>query len=119
MSHPLRMRPSASNMATSTGGAAATVTLAAPGSGKRWAITGIFWSYDSAPTGGKITLTIAGSVIIEFNVTAAGPGFIPFERPMDCTDNGAVSLVAAGGGGSVIGKCGFLGAWTENASYLG
>lgn len=119
MLHPLRMVPRAGNLATATGGSAATVTLASPGATLRWAFTGIFFSYDSAPTGGQVTLSVNGVAMIDFYVTSAGPGFIPFERPMIAGANQAVTLVAAGGGGSVKVKCGFLGAWTENAGPLG
>lgn len=117
--HPLRMKPAAANCATGSAGAAATVTKSAPGTGKRWTVTGVYWSYTAAPTGGRLTLNENGTAVMDFDITAAGPGFIPFERPMSFGDNMPVTLVLAAPGGAVVGKCGFIGAWTEQADRVG
>jgi len=119
MLNPARVVPLAGNLASATAGAAATVNLAAPGATLRWAVSGIFFSYDTAPTGGQLTFSVGGVAMIDVYVNSAGAGFIPFDRPMIGAANQAMSLVLAGGGGSVKAKCGFIEAWTENATPLG
>lgn len=116
---PQRVNISTTQQATGSAGAAAAVTLSAPGSGKRWAVWGIVWSYDAAPTGGKVTLTVGGTTVIEFSVTSQGPGFIPFALPMTGGDNQAIVLTLAAPGGAVVGRIGFVHAWTESVGVIG
>lgn len=82
---------------------AAVVTLAAPGSGSKNVIGALYWSYDDAPTGGSLAVTSGGDQIFKVDVTAAGPGFLPFPGGLGGGDNDEVIITLAAGGGSVSG----------------
>ena len=64
----------------------------------------IEWSYDAAPTGGRLTVTIGGTTVLDLSITADGPGFIPFPKGLYGTVNQAVVITLASGGGTVVGK---------------
>lgn len=68
---------------------AAVVTHAAA-AGIAHVLHWILWSYDSAPTGGKLTVTINGAVVLEIDIAgvAGSPlfGFISF--PAHADENG-------------------------------
>ena len=76
-------------------------------------ITGIAWSYDAAPTGGRLSIIMNGSTVFDVDITAAGPGFIPFDPPKRFGVGDAVSVTLAAGGVGITGKCNVLGHWTE------
>lgn len=95
----------------------AVVTKSAPGSGKRTAFTGIWWSYSGTPTGGRIVLTVGGNAIMDMDITAGGPGFFPTPIHKGGDDEAVVLTLYAGGSG-ITGKVGFFSAWTETAGTL-
>lgn len=114
---PTRIDTTETQSATGSAGAAATLTKSAPGSGKRYAFAGIVWSYSAAPTGGALTVTIGGRTLMTFDITSAGPGFIP--TPIyKGGDNEALVVTLAAPGGAVIGKVGLVMCITENAGQL-
>lgn len=80
---------------------AAVVTLAAV-TDLEHVVHNIQWSYSDAPTGGKLTITVAAVIVWEVDITAAGPG--GFGMPIAGDDNEAVVITLAAGGGSVVGK---------------
>lgn len=90
---------------TGSAGGAATLGLAAPGAGYAWTVGMVRWSYDAEPTGGGITIS-DGTTAESYPITAAGPGFLPFDPPAQFKDNGAVTITLAAPGGSVVGKVG-------------
>jgi len=92
---------------------AAVVTKAAAGAGVCNVIDGIAWSYDAAPTNGGLTITDGGSTVFQVAVTAAGPGFFLFPRPLKSAANSAMVVTLAAGGSGVTGKINVLGARTE------
>lgn len=92
---------------------AAVVTKAAAGAGVSNVIDGIAWSYDAAPTNGGLTITDGGSTVFQVAVTAAGPGFFLFPRPLKSAANSALVVTLAAGGSGVTGKVNVLGARTE------
>lgn len=88
---------------------AAVITYAADASYKH-TIGGVAWSYDAAPTGGSLTITSNGSTIFKVNITAAGPGFIPFNPPLqNAAVNQALVITLAAGGSGITGIVNALG----------
>jgi hypothetical protein len=83
---------------------AAVLTFAALSTG-RWVLPGVEWSYDAAPTGGSLQVEDgSGTVVWKVNITAAGPGFIPFSPPICGSENTAMIVTLASGAGAVVGK---------------
>jgi hypothetical protein len=93
---------------------AAVVTYSAGGSGVAHVISGVAWSYGGAPTSGNLKIEDgSGTTVFSVDVTAAGPGFIPFNPPLKGTANTAMIVTLAAGGSGVSGKVSVLGKWTE------
>src|SRR6267378_1501903 len=71
---------------------AATVVLAgttAPAGGVGQGVTNpaivvrkLFWSYSGTPTGGRLTLSDGTGNFLDWDITAAGPGFFDFDPPI-------------------------------------
>lgn len=107
MGYPCRTAPQGvpgdvNSFATGTSGASATVTITAPGAGLYILVERIEASYSAAPTGGRITVNDGTNNIFDLDITAAGPSaFVP-ERLIG--PNLGVTVVLAGGGGSVVSK---------------
>lgn len=80
---------------------AAVVTLAAVPNFHH-VIRIIFWSYNAAPIGGRLTITDGGVTQLDFDITEAGPGPMPLE--MVFNENSQVVVTLAAGGGSTSGK---------------
>lgn len=92
---------------------AAVVTYAAAGAGISHVIAGVAWSYNAAPTGGNLKIEdVSGTTILTLDITAAGPGFIPFPVPLKGDANAALIVTLAAGGASATGKVSVLGHWT-------
>lgn len=93
---------------------AAVITYAAAGAGVSHVISGIAWSYSAAPTAGNLKVEDgSGTTVFSIDITAAGPGFIPFAAPLKGTANTAMIITLAAGGSGVSGKVNSLGKWTE------
>ena len=95
-----------------TPGGAATVQYAAS-PGNSHTISGIAWSYGSAPTGGNLLIQDGATTIFNMDITAAGPGVIVFPRPKKGTPGNALTITLAGGGGPIQGRVNVLDHWTE------
>lgn len=98
----------------------AVITLAAPGATKVNVISGVAWSYSAAPTGGRLRIEdVSGTTIFDIDITAAGPGYIPFVPPKkNAALNTAMIITLFSGGGAVQGKVNVLGAWTETLTGI-
>lgn len=114
--HPLNRRPerasgcehlAAHAKLNAAANAAAAVTLADPGDFAQNVIGGVYWSYSGAPTGGKLTISAAGTTLLEVHITAAGPGQLDLEGFSPGRSLALTATLAAGGGG-VYGTVGFL-----------
>lgn len=84
---------------TSSGTNANVAITLVPRTGGRTAVAYITWSYDAAPTGGRLTITMAGTVVFDIDITAAGPGAL---RPVPLgggIDETVVVTLYAGGVG--------------------
>jgi len=65
----------------------------------------IAYSYDAAPTGGKLTVKQGATTIFELDVTAAGAKFLDFARnQLAMTASATVTVTLAAGGAGVTGK---------------
>lgn len=100
----MSLRFDTSHTAASAAGAAATITLTAPGVGFAWEIEGAWFSYSAAPTNGGLTVTDGGNTVLQLHVTAAGPAPLPMPEKRKGGENSAVVFTLAGGGGAVVGK---------------
>ena len=76
-------------------------------------ITGVAWSYDDDPTGGNLNITDGGASVFQIDITKGGPGFIPFDAPVEFATNSQVIVTLAAGGAGVSGIVNLLGFWTE------
>jgi hypothetical protein len=79
---------------------AAIVTLAAVAR-MRHIVHYVAWSYDTTPTGGKLTITKGGTVVWEVAITASGPGGLSLA--IIGAVNSEVVVTLASGAGAVIG----------------
>lgn len=81
---------------------AAVITLAAA-EGRRHVAHYIQWSYSAAPTGGRLTVEDgAGNIILDLDITAAGPGGLTLVLIGSANTQMIISLAA--GGAAVVGK---------------
>jgi hypothetical protein len=82
---------------------AAVVTFASV-EGRSHVIWAIEWSYSAGPTGGSVTITDGGVVMLQLDITAGGPGSILFEPPKKAYRGNAVVVTLAAGGAGISGK---------------
>lgn len=69
---------------------------------------------DRATTASATGVTIAITpMVLDIDITAAGPGFVTFNPPKSFTANKALTVTLASGAGSVVGKLTVLGHYTE------
>ena len=91
----------AAHIATGTN-AAATITIAAAGADVSNLVSGVSWSYNGLPTGGRITISDGETIVYDIDITAAGTGFLPVMRKGSA--NTAMTVTLAAGGSGVVGK---------------
>lgn len=91
------------------GAANTDVTITLPASRARHEFAGsIYWSYSAAPTGGRLTIA-GGGFGFDMDVTAGGPGYIPFNIPQHATDDNPIVITLYAGGATIVGKLNLLG----------
>lgn len=77
----------------------AVATLAS-GAKLIWQVSYVRWSYDGAPTAGKLTIAwtdVDGTSRTEvYGITAGGPGFLPLDLTMPAVVAPTFTLAAAG-----------------------
>lgn len=90
---------------------AAAVTVAAD-TDEFWVVDRIDWSYDAAPTGGLLTIAYGTSptTVWQVDITAAGPGFVNFDRGLHnaATKNEQLVVTLAAGGAGIGGELNVL-----------
>jgi hypothetical protein len=97
-------------------GTNADVVITFPGAAGTYnVLSGIAWSYNSAPTGGSVQIVDSsqGTVFSE-DVIASGPGSVNFNPPLASTQGGSFTITLTAGGVAVIGKLNILGHWTTD-----
>lgn len=105
---------SSANVHIPASNTASIVTISAAGSGVSNIIGGVAWSYSSPPASGNLKIEDGvGTTVFSIDITSAGPGFIPFARPMKGASNTALVVTLAAGGAGVLGKVNILSKWTE------
>lgn len=67
--------------AAAVSGSDAVITIALSDS-QFWVLDWISYSYATAPTAGKLTVTIGGVLVYDVDITAAGSGHINFDWPL-------------------------------------
>lgn len=95
---------------TVTGSANADVTATLPASANDyWVVRRVVWSYSDTPTGGRLTVTIGSTVVLDIDITNGGPGNLTVDPLMAnaLTKNEAVDVKLFAAGGSVVGKVAF------------
>jgi hypothetical protein len=111
--NPTPRATAAGNTSVPAANTAAVVTKAAAGAGVYNVIGGVYWSYDDDPTGGSLIITDDGTAIFTEYITSKGPGFFPFDPPLqNAVANKALVATLAAGGGTVKGTLN-LNAWTK------
>ena len=81
---------------------AAVVTIAAPGAKRRIVIDQVQWSYDAAPTGGKLTIAENGVTCHSLYIMNGGPAVIG--KPVEFATNVPVVVTLAAAGAGVKGS---------------
>lgn len=112
--HRTSRRLAIGNTNTSAANAAATVTFPAA-AGLSNVISGIAFSYNGNPTGGRVTISDGANIVFDIDVTSSGAGFFPFAAPVKGSVNTALTVTLAAGGAGVIGKVSVFSRWTEAA----
>lgn len=95
---------------TASGTNADAVITLPPSIDGAWTITeGVAFSYGGSGTlaGGRLSISVGGSVVFDVDVAAKGQGYFPFRRSFDV--NAAVTITLAAGGANVVGKVTLLG----------
>ena len=82
---------------------AAIVTRAASASRKQ-RVYQLLWSYSAAPTGGRVRVQLGTLLVRDVDITAAGPGSVRFEPPLDSADNEEMAVTLSAGGAGITGK---------------
>lgn len=84
----------------------AVATVAAPPAANRHVLRYLVWSYNGAPAGRVLIESPIGTTLLDFDVTAAGPGPLAPEIP------GGIGAAMVGtlfdGGAGIIGKINLL-----------
>ncbi len=111
--HKTSSAASTSNVNVPSSNTDAVLTFSAAGAGIAHLLGKIVWSYSGTPTGGRLTVKDGSSVVLDVDVTAAGPGFIPFDKALKGTANTAMEVRLYAGGSGVVGKINAPEKWTE------
>ena len=77
----------------------AVITLNAAPSNHKNHLSRIIWSYSAAPTGGRLTIAVAGVTVGTWAITAAGPAPLG----VNIRDARPMTITLASGGGGVVG----------------
>jgi len=100
----------ASDLTVGTANANAVVSYAAV-VGQSNTISGVIWSYNGTPTGGRLTIQDGSATVRDIDITAAGPGEIVFPYPLQGTVGNAMTITLYAGGSGVVGKVQAANAW--------
>jgi len=112
--HESPVLDSTSDSVAGAAGAQAQISYAAGAAGVQHCLGGIAWSYSAAPTGGGLKIEDgSGNIVFQIDITAAGPGYIPFTPPKKGTAATALIVTLFAPGGAVVGKLNVLNHWTE------
>jgi hypothetical protein len=80
-------------------------------------ITGLAWSYDIAPNGGRLTVEDGGGTIVfDIDITADGPGSIHFDPNVRGSENTDLICTLYSGGAGCTGKLNVLGHYTQGVA---
>ena len=75
---------------------AAVITLAAVAAQRHY-LPWVAWSYNAVPTAGRLSITDAGATVLDVDITADGPGFLPLGIHSAAVNTIMVITLAAGG----------------------
>lgn len=84
--------------------------------GFRHIISGLAWSYNTAPAAGRIKVEDGAETLFDLDITADGPGQIHFEPNLRGTTGEAMTITLYSGGAGVTGKLNVLGHYTQKAA---
>jgi len=86
----------------SAANAAVAITLQA-GRARNMLSGVVYWSYSGDPTGGLLTIA-GGGLNFSVDITAGGPGFVPFYTPIRAADDNAIVITLSAGGDGIVGR---------------
>jgi hypothetical protein len=70
-----------------------------------WNVLMILWSYSQAPVGGSLKIEQDDVEIFDVDVTASGPGFLPFgQTGLVLTKGSKLEVMLSGAGAGTTGK---------------
>jgi hypothetical protein len=112
--HEYPIQTSTNNVNVPASNTNAVITYAAGAAGVRHCIGGVAWSYSASPTGGRLKIEDgSGNIVFDIDITAGGPGFVPFAQPLQGTAATALIVTLTAGGSGIQGKVTVLNHWTE------
>ncbi len=97
------IQPSAADHVTSGDNAPAVITLTADPN-HRHELSGVFYSYSGAPTGGLLTVAVAGSTVREWHIAIQDERGRGFDPPLRTDLNEAMVVTLSAAGAGIIGK---------------
>lgn len=109
---PVNAVPSTPVSATAAVNTAVVVTVAAV-AGQSVRITELSVSYNTAPTGGLLTVVVNAVTVLQLDITAAGPTAVPLPAGgLECQAGQSAVITLAAAGAAVAGR-------VNVASYFG
>lgn len=101
---PVAAVPSTPASATAAVNTAVVVTVAAV-AGQAVRITSLSVSYNSAPTGGAVTIVVNAVTVLQLDISAAGPTAIPLPAGgLECAAGFSAVITLAAAGAAVAGR---------------
>jgi hypothetical protein len=94
---------SAVDVATATN-ADAVLTYAAVGAAVSHILVAVYWSYSGGAPAGRLTVSDGANVIVDLDITSAGPGFLEIPSPYRITPGNALEVRLYNGGAGIVGK---------------
>lgn len=107
------------NVAAPAANTAAVLRYNADGPGRMHVLSGVAWSYDGDPTGGRLKIEDgAGNTVFDESITKGGPGEFFFDPPFQGSPNTDLVITLAAGGGTVVGKVNAIGRYSTTKPPL-
>lgn len=73
----------------------------------------VIWSYSGTPTGGGLTIYSDITELVDIDITAGGPGFLPLDGLNGIEYGEELNISLNAGGGGIIGKLNVIGRATK------
>jgi hypothetical protein len=115
--HETPIPDSANDSVVGAANSAASVVYSAGAAGVQHCIGGIAWSFSANPAApATLSVSDGANVVFSVQITAGGPGYIPFTPPKKGSAATSMTITLGAGGSGVVGSLNVLAHWTEGPS---